>query len=107
MVFKIKSRPIVILCYFTMLGLVIWFRFNKRQSMPTRTTQIEQVLEEMQTRKIETQHNAIGLQEDTCSIYLENAAYCLPCGHYFHVNCIKQWLKTNMSCPNCRRHPLE
>ena len=29
----------------------------------------------------------------------------LPCNdkHFFHSNCIKDWLKTNNSCPLCKK----
>jgi len=27
------------------------------------------------------------------------------CNHYFHVNCIDGWLKTNATCPLCRNFP--
>ncbi|KAF7826111.1 RING-H2 finger protein ATL67 [Senna tora] len=29
------------------------------------------------------------------------------CGHYFHLNCIDEWLKINWSCPVCRHSPLQ
>jgi|UniRef100_A0A6C0IT74 hypothetical protein len=46
--------------------------------------------------------------EDDCSICLDkltkNQAK-LPCGHYFHTNCILEWVdKKNMTCPICRQH---
>ena len=44
-------------------------------------------------------------QCDECSICLEpcrNGRYRLQCKHIFHNKCIKEWFKTNKSCPNCR-----
>ncbi|EDQ91088.1 uncharacterized protein MONBRDRAFT_24008 [Monosiga brevicollis MX1] len=26
----------------------------------------------------------------------------LPCGHIFHLNCLRSWLQQNQSCPTCR-----
>ena len=28
------------------------------------------------------------------------------CNHYFHKKCIDKWLKTNSSCPICRKNFL-
>lgn len=42
-----------------------------------------------------------------CSICLdnisENAVKCCQCGHCFHEECIKRWLKNNSTCPLCRQ----
>ena len=40
-------------------------------------------------------------QGSVCSICFENATETIPCGHHFHAECIKPWLKYN-SCPVCR-----
>ena len=41
-----------------------------------------------------------------CSICLENLkddnSVILNCEHIYHKICIKEWLKKNNSCPNCR-----
>uniref|UniRef100_A0A914H8H6 ATP-dependent DNA helicase n=1 Tax=Globodera rostochiensis TaxID=31243 RepID=A0A914H8H6_GLORO len=44
---------------------------------------------------------------DCCICKLEiranNAITTLPCGHNnFHTSCLKKWLKTSATCPNCR-----
>ncbi|EYU39808.1 hypothetical protein MIMGU_mgv11b018976mg, partial [Erythranthe guttata] len=41
----------------------------------------------------------------TCTVCLEgfsNEAYSMPCGHYFHGDCIREWLRTSHTCPVCR-----
>ncbi|WP_419241095.1 RING finger domain-containing protein [Cardinium endosymbiont of Nabis limbatus] len=106
MVYKIENRFAVFLGYLSILALVIWFGLNRNQPLPTRATQIKQILKEMQTRKAAAKHTQTVPQEGTCSICFEQAPYWLPCGHYFHLNCIEQWLHTAMSCPNCRCHPI-
>ena len=39
-----------------------------------------------------------------CSICLQNItnqACVLDCDHYFHLNCIKKWVKHKPNCPTC------
>ncbi|KAL5541295.1 hypothetical protein UlMin_042517 [Ulmus minor] len=48
---------------------------------------------------------------NTCSICLseykaKEALRTIPdCGHYFHDDCIVEWLKLNATCPLCRNMP--
>lgn len=48
--------------------------------------------------------------EDQCSICLEALAtgptVALQCKHVFHEKCIKDWLKRQSNCPNCRKFAL-
>jgi len=43
-------------------------------------------------------------KDEQCSICLEEIiqATALPCQHYFHVACIRIWLKTRDTCPLCQ-----
>ncbi|PRQ17421.1 putative transcription factor C2H2 family [Rosa chinensis] len=49
--------------------------------------------------------------DNTCSICLgeyqpKEALRTIPeCNHYFHANCIDEWLKLNATCPVCRKSP--
>lgn len=53
--------------------------------------------------------SSVGKYNSSCSICLdefkENHIVCVTeCNHVFHVNCLKNWLKTNLmnpKCPNC------
>ena len=42
-----------------------------------------------------------------CSICYDNIEhgniYGTPCGHIYHVQCIKQWKKISTKCPMCRQ----
>ena len=45
--------------------------------------------------------------EDPCVVCQENIAkgetvLILPCGHFFHPECVTPWLRKNNTCPNCR-----
>jgi len=45
------------------------------------------------------------VSNDECSICLSkvNKPKCKTvCGHIFHITCIKEWLKSNVTCPLCR-----
>jgi hypothetical protein len=45
-----------------------------------------------------------GYSTKTCSICLEtnNESVRLPCGHFYHENCIKTWLTKKSLCPLCK-----
>ena len=36
-------------------------------------------------------------------ISTESEISMTPCGHFFHFNCIKNWLENRKSCPQCRK----
>lgn len=54
--------------------------------------------------------NTFPMVSHDCSICLSNfevedPCVILPgCEHCFHFTCIEEWLKTNSSCPYCRRN---
>ena len=47
----------------------------------------------------------------TCAICLSDykpkeVVRTIPeCSHYFHVDCVDEWLKLNATCPVCRKSP--
>lgn len=50
-----------------------------------------------------------GYSTKTCNICLEdnNDSIVLPCGHFFHENCISKWLlEKSIACPTCRKEVL-
>lgn len=46
----------------------------------------------------------LNLSDATCIICREEmvAAKKLPCGHLFHVHCLRSWLERQQTCPTCR-----
>ncbi|NXI76576.1 DZIP3 ligase, partial [Rhipidura dahli] len=58
--------------------------------------------------KWKKQDNAAS-SEDPCTIcHDELSRDCceLECGHHFHRECIRTWLKQHSTCPICRVHAL-
>jgi hypothetical protein len=60
--------------------------------------------------EFERQHQELSDEDKKCSIcfleYGENDEITpLPCDdrHFFHTQCIEDWLKANNSCPICRK----
>ena len=48
------------------------------------------------------------LEFPTCSVCITDfemgtESLFLPCGHQFHKDCIKPWLKDHNTCPVCRK----
>ena len=45
--------------------------------------------------------------DPTCIVCLEEMeeARVLPCGHYFHAACLKNWMQEFDNCPTCRAKP--
>ncbi|QCD86655.1 E3 ubiquitin-protein ligase [Vigna unguiculata] len=64
---------------------------------------MEASIQELPTFKLD----AVPTTCNECLICLEefcagNQVRGLPCGHNFHVECIDEWLRLNVSCPRCR-----
>ena len=69
--------------------------------------------EEIDSQSQETEHvlsdriKQVQLSEP-CSICMEldpqETVVELECGHYFHMKCVKDWVKIKGSCPMCRNY---
>jgi len=70
--------------------------------------QVLRLLDNLPTKKLDYDDESASF---ICPICLEefaeesssNAKELPECGHYFHYNCIKEWLLINNCCPSCRR----
>ncbi|KAL2650311.1 hypothetical protein R1flu_018439 [Riccia fluitans] len=50
----------------------------------------------------------LGRSDATCIICREemSVAKKLPCGHLFHIHCLRSWLERQQTCPTCRSSVL-
>ncbi|EGG21838.1 hypothetical protein DFA_01724 [Cavenderia fasciculata] len=79
----------------------IKFILKHRPTPPISDYQFQELTEEVEITKRNKER--IGdCSVCCCEFDLEDFAIKLPCKHYYHYDCITQWLKLHSSCPNCR-----
>ena len=63
-------------------------------------------IQNLPTTNISGQQVEDGAKCNVClTDYTERETVCeLSCGHLYHSNCIATWLRTNTTCPTCRRN---
>ncbi|KXT18014.1 hypothetical protein AC579_9602 [Pseudocercospora musae] len=67
----------------------------------------EEAIDALPKRKITAKDQGDNGKAD-CSICMDEAELGsdvteLPCGHWFHHDCVKAWLKEHDTCPHCRQ----
>ena len=70
----------------------------------TRRRKREEAARPLEARLAKRRAGARGPPECIiCMEALHSAAWGdTPCGHAFHVDCLRQWLDVNVTCPQCR-----
>ena len=83
------------------------FRANRTKKLAA-TQKIQSSFRGTRSRRaVKLLKETIKATTNKCPICFEpmkkNITIALPCGHIFHTKCIKQALRYNNKCPNCRR----
>jgi hypothetical protein len=83
------------------------FRANRTKKLAA-TQKIQSSFRGTRSRRaVKLLKETIKANDNECPLCLEpmtkNITIALPCGHIFHTKCIKQALRYNNKCPNCRR----
>lgn len=73
---------------------------GRRQQIHTAA---DSVLDRLPVSYSQNNHRNTNCVVCISEISTGEAVRTLPCMHFFHKDCIDQWLKTNMSCPVCKR----
>eukprot|EP01134_Creolimax_fragrantissima_P003492 CFRG3492T1 len=112
-------RMLVYTCFFSVImsfyglplhiirGLYISSKsFTKRMSEMLR---FREATNNMNERYPDAAANELAAADFTCVICRENmeSAKRLPCGHIFHMHCLRSWLQRQQICPICRSPVLE
>ncbi|PWA49712.1 Zinc finger, RING/FYVE/PHD-type [Artemisia annua] len=78
---------------------------------PPSTTGLDRSTIESYPRTVLGENCELPKDHGTCAICLsdykpKDAVRTIPeCNHYFHADCIDEWLKLNVTCPVCRKSP--
>ena len=64
---------------------------------------IKIVIKEEDFNKLEYVENVNNINCSICCDCIDNNAIKLKCNHYYHKDCIKEWLcNYSNKCPNCK-----
>ncbi|KAI5079527.1 hypothetical protein GOP47_0005006 [Adiantum capillus-veneris] len=78
--------------------------FRNFKSRVSDFVRYRKVTSNMNDRFPDATPEELGRGDATCIICREEmvAAKKLPCGHLFHVHCLRSWLERQQTCPTCR-----
>ncbi|KAG0369090.1 hypothetical protein BGZ54_000346 [Gamsiella multidivaricata] len=94
---------------FTLIDAVLFLNmrsvFNNLRKKIAGHQAYRQALSNMQALYPSATEKQLADYSDDCAICRDSmaSAKVLPCGHIFHLFCIRSWLEHHSSCPTCRR----
>ncbi|KAF9962630.1 hypothetical protein BGZ72_000050 [Mortierella alpina] len=94
---------------FTLIDAVLFLNirsvFNNLRKKLSSHQAYRQALSNMQALYPSATEKELADYSDDCAICRDgmSSAKILPCGHIFHLFCIRSWLEHHSSCPTCRR----
>ncbi|KAF9086130.1 hypothetical protein BGX27_003271, partial [Mortierella sp. AM989] len=94
---------------FTLIDAVLFLNmrsvFNNLRKKVASHQAYRQALNNMQALYPSATEKELADYSDDCAICRDSmaSAKILPCGHIFHLFCIRSWLEHHSSCPTCRR----
>ncbi|KAF9933840.1 hypothetical protein FBU30_004236 [Linnemannia zychae] len=94
---------------FTLIDAVLFLNmrsvFNNLRKKLAGHHAYRQALKNMQALYPSATEKELADYSDDCAICRDSmtSAKVLPCGHIFHLFCIRSWLEHHSSCPTCRR----
>ncbi|KAG0046288.1 hypothetical protein BGZ83_008528 [Gryganskiella cystojenkinii] len=97
---------------FTLIDAVLFLNmrsvFNNLRKKLSSHQAYRQALKNMQALYPSATEKELADYSDDCAICRDSmtSAKVLPCGHIFHLFCIRSWLEHHSSCPTCRRSLL-
>ena len=117
-----SSNNMIVAILFLLVFLIIFIIFFMKKNVFNRLRFLNQPLvinQTMPSNQLPFNLNMViidngeALENDNlnCSICfdkLENNILKTPCNHYFHQNCLDEWIAKNLNnkeqnCPNCRK----
>ncbi|KAF9975164.1 hypothetical protein BGZ73_001272 [Actinomortierella ambigua] len=94
---------------FSLIDIVLFLNmrsvFNNLRKKLVSHNAYRRALANMQAQYPSATEKQLADYSDDCAICRDGmtSAKVLPCGHIFHLYCIRSWLEHHSSCPTCRR----